>query len=207
VVRALGQFREARAADLLGGPAAKDASYYVEGEALKALARTRQPGTREIVVAALPREGFNGTVRAMALDGLGEARDAEALPAILERLRYGEPVAARVAATHALGKLAEGKRELVERLALLLEDPDFYVRLAACEALAEAKAVAGRAGLERLLKRDPSGRVQRHALEALARLRGEGDAGSDPAGLRADIDALRSEVSGLRNELAGLRRS
>jgi aminopeptidase N len=205
VVRALGQFRDPKAAELLAGPAGADASYYVEGEALKALARTRQPGTLAKVVAALPREGFNATVRALALDGLGEARDPEALPAILERLRYGEPVAARVAAVHALGKLAEGKRELIDRLIELLEDPDFYVRLAVCEALAEAKAGAGRAGLERLLKRDPSGRVQRHVLEALARLRGDGETPSDSSGLRADLDALRGEMAGLRGEVAELR--
>ena len=205
VVRALGQFRDPKAAELLAGPAGADASYYVEGEALKALAKTRQPGSREKVIAALPRVGFNATVRALALDGLGESRDAEALPAILERIVYGEPVAARVAATHALGRLAEGRREVVDRLVQLLEDPDFYVRLAACEALAEANAGEGRAGLERLLKRDPSGRVQRAALEAMARLRGEGGISSDSGGLRGDLDALRGEVAGLRNELAELR--
>ncbi len=205
VVRALGLFREPKAAELLGGPAASDPSYFVEGEALKALARTRQPGSREQVIGALPREGFNATVRALALEGLGEARDLEALPAILERLRYGEPVAARVAATQALGKLAEGRRESVDRLVELLEDPDFYVRLAACAALAEAQAGAGRAGLDRLLKRDPSGRVQRAALEALARLRGEGETPSDSGGLRAELDALRGEIAGLRGEVAELR--
>ncbi|MHB8417694.1 MAG: M1 family aminopeptidase [Myxococcales bacterium] len=200
VVRALGQFRDPRAAELLRAPAAGDPSYFVEGEALKALARTRAPGSRAAAVAGLERESWQSTVRALALEGLGEARDAEALPAVLQRLRDGEPTPARVAATRALGKLGEGQREAADRLALLLEDPDFYVRLAACEAVVDARASAARPALERLLRRDPSGRVQRAAIEALARL-GAGE----PTPWRADLDALRAEVSGLRAEVAELR--
>ncbi|HUB07947.1 MAG TPA: M1 family aminopeptidase [Myxococcales bacterium] len=200
VVRALGAFREARAAELLKEAAARDASYFVEGEALKALARTRAPGTREAVVAALPRESWQATVRALALDGLGEARDPEALPAVLQRLTYGEPVPARVAAVRALGKLGEGRREIADRIVELLEDPDFYVRLAACEAAVEANVAVARPALERLLRRDPSGRVQRAALEALARL------GSDePAPWRRELDSVRAELIGLRQEVAALR--
>ncbi len=207
VVRALGQFREKRAAELLGKPAAGDPSYFVEGQALWALARTRQPGSREAVIAALARESWCATVRALALDGLGESRDPAALPAVFERVRYGEPMQARVAATRALGRIAEGRPEMAEaidRLVQLVDDPDFYVRLAACEAIGQGRFSQGRAALERLARRDPSGRVQRAALEAAARLRGEGGPG-DAGGLRAELDALRSEVGALRAEVARLR--
>ena len=199
VVRALGQFREPRAAEARAPLAAGDASVFVEGEALKALARTRQPGTREAVIAALSRESDQATVRRLALEGLGESRDKLALPAVLQRTRPTEPMQARVAATLALGKLGEGDAQVFDALIQLLEDDDFYVRIAACEALGGLAKPEARGGLDRLRKRDPSGRVQRAAREALARLSGKG---SD--GLRSEIEALRSEVERLRQEVAAL---
>jgi aminopeptidase N len=205
VVRALGQFRLPRAAELLRTPAASDASYFVEGEALKALGRTRQTGTRGELIAALPRESFGSVIRALALEGLAESADAAALPAVLDRLRYGEPVQARVAAVRALGKLGEGKRDPLDRLIQLLEDPDFYVRLAACEALAELGKRETNGPLERLLRADPSGRVQRAAREAIARIAaGKGEPGN-LASVRSEVGALRDDVAALRAELSELR--
>ncbi len=100
-----------------------------------------------------------------------------------------------------LGKLGRGRPEITDLLIQLLEDPDFFVRLAACEALGRLGDQSAREPLERLRRRDPSGRVQRAAREARARLSEGGDA---LAGVRGELDAARADIAMLRAELAGL---
>jgi len=202
VARALGQFRELRAAELLKPLCEHDDSVLVEGEALKALARTRQAGSRATVVAALARESDQAAIRKLALEGLGESGDELAIAQVRERTRYGEPMQARVAAVGALGRLGRGRPEINDLLIQLLEDPDFFVRIAACEAIGRLSDRAGREPLERLRRRDPSGRVQRAAREAQARL---GESGDGLGALRSELDAARSDIAMLRSELAGLR--
>lgn len=203
VVAALGQFRDDEAVGkALAAIVGKgDASYFVEGEAAKSLGKVRTKGAYEALVAALDRPGFQDTVRCGALEGLAELRDPRGWKIALAATAPGQPPFGRRTAAEVLARLAEPadkKTETVERLAELLRDESFRVRLAAIHA-------ASTLGDERLVGALAStpfldGREQRLAREAIRNLRSKAPA-SELQTLRGDLDKLKGEVHALKEEL------
>ncbi len=201
VVRALGAFRSAKAAEALKPVALRDASYLVEAEAARALGATRQPAAFDTLVEILDRPAWADVIRVGAIEGLAALRDDRAVPHVAARTRYGVSTRGRRAAILALPKLASDRRtrELLEEL---LDSTDPYLRVDVVRALAELADPKARGALHRQLDRDLDGRVRRRIREVLRDLAATGR--RDAVQLRDELEALRGEHADLRARLGKL---
>jgi len=198
VMRALGAFRAPEAADaLLQLLHDKDDSYFVEAEAVLALAKTRDPRAFDIARQALERDSYLDVIRAHALSAMAELRDPRAIEIAKERSAYGRPVRERLAAIGALGQLGrahEGRREeILELLTGLVDDRAFSVQMrlpGALEDLGDPRALPA---LYRLAERTLDGRLRRRAEESAAGLRDSRAAAEETQRLRDELDRLRTE--------------
>jgi aminopeptidase N len=200
VMDALGSFRTVEAFEALKPYAMRDESYLVEGEAARALGRTRQVAAFEMLVDLLERPSWFDVVRAGAIDGLAALRDDRAVPHIAARVRYGYPQRARRAAILALPKLASDRktRETIEQL---LDDGDPVLRIDAVRALGELGDTKARGALRERLDTDLDARVRRRIREVVRDL-GEPKRPADA--LREDLDRLQGEHQELKTRLAKL---
>jgi len=190
VVDAVGAFKTTAAVEALKPIALKDASYVVEGEAARALGRTRQPSAFDTLIDVLDRPSWYDVIRAGAIDGLASLRDDRATPHLLARIRYGQPPRARRAAILALPKLSSDRKGR-ETLEQLLDDADPIVRIDVVRALADIGDVKARGPLRERLEVDLDARVRRRIREVLRDLGGDGKRAVDP--LREDLEKLRDE--------------
>jgi aminopeptidase N len=179
-----------------------DKSYFVEGEAARALGRLRMPGIIPVLEPMLKRQSFQDVIAQGAVDGLAETMEKEAWEVVEPLTRYGKPSFVRRQAVTAVGKLAEPaekKREAVELLAELLRDPQFRVQLAtfdAAQALGDRRMIYP---IEGTPYRD--GRSQRSAREASRALREGAPQAKEVASLREELDKLKEETRKLRERL------
>jgi aminopeptidase N len=200
VVEALGAFRTLEAMEAIKPHALRDDSYLVEGEAARALGRTRQAAAFETLVDLLERPSWFDVVRAGAIDGLAALRDERAIPHLSARTRYGHPTRARRAAIVALPKLASD-RKTRESLEALLDDPDPVLRIDVVRALGEIGDGKARPALRDRLDIDLDARVRRRIREVV---RDIGEPRRMADGLRDDLDRLQGEHLELKARLAKL---
>jgi aminopeptidase N len=200
VMDALGSFRTGDAFEALKPHALRDESYLVEGEAARALGRTRQAAAFDVLVDLLDRPSWYDVVRAGALDGLAALRDDRALPHVAARIRYGYPQRARRAAIMALPKLASD-RKTRESLEQLLDDGDPVLRIDAVRALGEVGDAKARGPLRERLETDLDARVRRRIREVVRDL-GEPKRPSDS--LREELDKLQTDHQELKARLSRL---
>ena len=202
VVEALGEFRRGEACKALIPLLEHDASYLVEAAAAKAISRTKQEGESfDRVTQVLGRPSLNDIITVEALSGLGELKDDRAIPIAKEWAAYGKPPRVREAALRCLGKLGEGKGEVVEYLTDFLDDPWLRARSSAVAALQELKDEKAIQALSRRIPRELDGRVVRRCREAIAAIRRGKDRNDDVKRLREDLEKLREENRKLRDRL------
>ncbi len=103
IAATLGHFKEdGQVASALTRKARRgDASYYVEAETYRALGKCKAPGALALLEAALKKPSHMEVIRSGAFDGMGGLGNEEALPILLEGLRYGAPALSRSAAIRA----------------------------------------------------------------------------------------------------------
>jgi aminopeptidase N len=201
VASALGRFSKPAAARALTGLARRDRSYLVAADAARALGRTKQPGARKQLLAVLDAPSWADSRRAGALDGLAGLRDEDAVPAVIERTRYGIPSRGRRAAVLALAALSSSRRAR-EHLETLLDDQDPHFRNAVVDAIATLGDPRARGALRSALDRELDGRVARRIREVL---RDIGDSGSaDRKRLGDELETLRGELAELRGRIASV---
>jgi len=200
VIEALGAFRTPEALEAIKPYALRDDSYLVEGEAARALGRTRQAAAFETLVDLLERSSWFDVVRAGAIDGLAALRDERALPHLSARTRYGHPTRARRAAIMALPKLASD-RKTRESLEALLDDADPVLRIDVVRALGEMGDGKARPALRDRLDVDLDARVRRRIREVV---RDIGEPRRMADGLREELDRLQGEHQELKVRLAKL---
>ncbi|HEY8091829.1 MAG TPA: M1 family aminopeptidase, partial [Polyangiaceae bacterium] len=200
VIEALGAFKTTEAFEAIKPYALRDDSYLVEGEAARALGRTRQPAAFDILVDLLERPSWFDVVRAGAIDGLAALRDDRAVPHLSARVRYGHPQRARRAALLALPKLATDRkaRETIEQL---LDDGNPLLRIDAVRALGDLGDSKARPALREHLETDLDARVRRRIREVVRDL-AEPKRASDA--LRDDLEKLQGEHQDLKARLAKL---
>ncbi|HEX5141768.1 MAG TPA: M1 family aminopeptidase [Dehalococcoidia bacterium] len=207
VFRALGEFRESRAADaLLKVVNEGDASYYAEAWATAALGKTRDPRAFEALERSLSKDSQNEVIRASVFQGLGDLKDERGIALAIEWSRYGKPQMARGAAAAALGKLGEvvpeyRKEEIVDHLVTLIEDPWMRTSMAAIDALEELKATSALPHLDRFAQSGLDGRQVRNARLAAKAIRESGDKGDEMKKLREEVDKLTDENRDLRDRM------
>jgi aminopeptidase N len=207
VVRALGEFREERAAQALARIADQgDPSYYVEAAATGAIGKTRSPLAYSALERGLAKDSQNDVIRINAFDGLGQLRDERGVQLGIEWSRYGRPPNVRGAAAASLGQLGKivpenRKDEIVDHLITLIGDPWLRTQLAAINALAELKATKALPDLDRAVQSALDGRVARTARIAAKRIRESGDRSEDARKLREDVDKLTDENRTLKDRL------
>ncbi len=202
VVKALGEFRDEDSAKALIGILDEgDASYYVEGEAARSLGKTRSLKAFDVLKKNLRKESFLDVIRVGVFDGFAELKDPEAIPIVTEWTRYGKQHPAREGATKALGKLGEGRPEVIDHLTRLLDDPWFRVRIESCIALGELMEPKAVAALQRLIDKELDNRVKRRAMEAAQKIQAGREASTAFQRLRDDVDKLREENRQLKEQL------
>ena len=130
-----------------------------------------------------------------------ELKDERAIPLAKEWAAYGKPNRAREAALSALGRLGDGKDDVVEFLIDLVDDPWLRARNSAIGALQELKDEKAIPALSRQMTRDLDGRAVRRCREAIAAIRQGKDRGDDVRKLREELEKLQEENRKLSDRL------
>ncbi len=203
IVRALGLFRnDERAQRTVKQVLAADLSYFVEAEAAVALAKTRSKEAFSSLCEAMKRPSHMEVIASSCLSGLADLHDERAIEVAVIASKRGRPVFSRRAAVAALGRLGEEfygrRRQILEVLADLIDDPDFRLRIAAVDALRAMNDGRARPTLRRASERDLDGRVRRHAREAIKAI-------GDSAGKEDQASTLRQALEKLEEENLSLR--
>ncbi len=207
VARALGEFREERAAEVLAQMIDQgDPSYYVEAAATAAIGKTRSPLAFDALQRALERDSMNDIVRASAFEGFGELKDERAIDICIDWSGYGKPGNVRGAAAVALGHLGEvvpdhRKEQIIEHLTGLLDDSWFRTQMSAINALQQLKAKKAVPALERTASSALDGRTVRSARVAIKSIRESGSKDDDMKKLREEVDKLTDDNRSLKDRL------
>jgi len=211
VAAALGEFKNAQAAQALLGPARGDASYFVQAAALNSLGKSRDERAFEALRRAVEGSTWNGTVEAGAARGLGELGDARATALLIAASRPGKDESLRRAALGALARLGElvhsERAAAVEAILERLDDPMFMVQRSAITAAEHLAEQAFLSALDRLASSGFDGRVRRDAAEAAVRIREKQKVPAQVTNLRADLDVLREEQRKLQEQIEALSRA
>jgi aminopeptidase N len=207
VFRALGEFREERAADaLLKVVNEGDASYYAEAFATAALGKTRSPRAFEALTRSLTKESQNDVIRASAFQGFGDLRDERGVDVLIEWSKYGRPANSRGTAANMLGHLGEvvpehRKDDIVDHLITLIDDPWFRTSMSAIDGLSTLKASKALPHLQRAADTALDGRTVRTARLAVKAIREGADKGDEVKKLREEVDKLVDENRTLKDRL------
>ena len=201
-ISALGSFKNKKAADVLKKKALKDESYLVEGEAARALGRTKDASGFDTLTEALERQSWADVIRVGAIDGLAALKDERGGPLLLNLLKYGHPTRARRASVMAIPKLMTGAKGR-EALEDLLDDADPYLRIDVARALTDYGDQKARGALHERLGVDLDPRVRRRIRESLRDL-SSGDAKKAVEGIREELEKVQSEAAELRTRILQL---
>jgi len=201
VAEALGEFHaDAVAAGALEQVLESEKKSYVVAAATKALGKIGGEGAFEALEAALGRDSHVEVIRRGAFEGLGELKDARALPLLLEWSQYGRPPHARERAIEALGKVGRDNEKVFQRLLALLNDPYRWTRRAALRALGELGDPRALDTLEALAIAEPERRLQQEAEQAIRKIRRSQAARQTVEDLQGELEQLKQEVKTLRKK-------
>jgi aminopeptidase N len=208
VVKALGNFKDEKAFESLRPMAEKDSSYFVEAEAVHAIARTKAEGAFSLVVGALEKDSFNDVIRCKALEGFGELDDDQALSILYEHSRYGKPELVRAQALRTLGKMGKSRpdnREILEKISDAFQAPEgprsFRAKLAAIQALETLNREEGLPILKRVAETELDGRLVRNARLAMRKIERGKDKGEAIQKLEKRLEEFAEESKKLKDRL------
>lgn len=208
VARALGDWRGEKAARALLPLARRDASYFVEADAVAALGRTRFARAWTEVMRATNKASYLECIRGSAFAGLVELDPAKALPVLERFAKVGQPEHARIAALGLLGRAAreandEKAKARVRRTLeqVLLADGFFLDRFAAMRGLQDLRDPGAVGVLLRFKDSAMDQRLARRAEETAAALREASGAPPELRALREELDKLKKESEKLKDKL------
>jgi aminopeptidase N len=208
VVKALGNFKEKQAFEALKPLAEKDPSYFVEAEAVYAIARTKEEGAFAVLESGLAKDSFNEVIRCKALEGFGELDDDQALPILYEHSSYGKAELVRAQALRTLGKMGKSRpnnREILEKVGDAFQAPSgprsFRAKLAAIQALESLNREEGIPILKRVAETELDGRLVRNARMAIRKIEKGKDKGEAIQKLEKRLDDFAEENKKLKDRL------
>ena len=199
-VAALGQYNDAKAAEILTATARSDASYSVEAAATEALGNMHGHDVVPTLLENVNKSSHFDVIRAAALNALAKLNAREGIAVAKQYARYGHHERLRAQAIGALGRLAhreQDRRDIREFLINLLNDSQVWSRWAAIDALAEIGDAESRAAIEKRLAGFTKSRTRQTAEAALKRI---DDAQSKPS----PVKELQTEVNDLRDKIEKL---
>jgi len=178
-----------------------DRSYKVAAAALTSYAAIRGSDGLSLVKDGLSRKSHRDVILRAAIDALAEIGTAKAFDLVMDQTKWGEPTNGRRSAAAALGTMGVAEARFKERarvrLEALLDDPRFWLRLDAAEALGSLGDNRSLAPLQKLLARASTRRMARTvavAVEALQHKdKGAQDLGDQLRELRQRLEALEQE--------------
>jgi len=135
---------------------------FIRNWGLEALGAIGDTKAIPILLAALEEEKM--TVKLHALRAIRHMKCKKAVKKILPLLR-DKSGGIRVNALYTLSAI--GDKSAILKVQAMLKDPQWYVRQAACEALAEMKATKAKSALEKISQQDDRKAVREAAERAL----------------------------------------
>jgi aminopeptidase N len=156
-LRALGQYKDAKLADLFIRIINSDPSYFAVAEAARALSESGSPKAYEVLTAALQTPSWQDTILAGALSGLAMLNDPRAIDLALKYAAPGNRSSVRAAALQALAHAAKSNERAFQALAAGLKDRSLEVVFNTIEALSNLGDPRAIPLLEELAKHPPAG--------------------------------------------------
>jgi aminopeptidase N len=156
-IRGLGQYKDAKLADLFTRLINSDPSYCAVAEAARALGESGSPKAYEVLTALLRVPSWQDTILAGALGGLATLNDPRALDIALTYAAPGRRVSVRSAAIQALAHAAKGNERAFQALAAGLKDRSLEVIFNTIEAFSTLGDPRAIPLLEELANKPPAG--------------------------------------------------
>jgi aminopeptidase N len=208
----LGKFhKDAKAAaalkTLLG---AGDASYFVEAAALASYAKLQPDTAVAVMLPWLAKSSHADVLRRAALEGLGASQDLAALDTLAAWTKRGKPRMCRIAALHAIVKLAQTanpgdaqRKQMVELITACLEKENPLIRRTAAGALRDLgrSAQTSLPALEALARHDADERVRDFAQKAIDQIRTNAPVPVELTRLREELDRLKKANDALQERV------
>jgi len=221
IVRALGTFKDEKSATTLKKFAEKDASYFVEAQAITswtaahfgvyALASDAKVDEAEkFLLKQLEKPSYRETIRSAALyalasfPGIEKGERPRALETILKWSKRGEVQDARIAAIGALGRILRNaalpeRKRLFTVLNELADEDSFRIRMALIVGLSSTESQAAIAILDKIHSSDVDGRVRRNAVAAMDALQLSGSTPDSVMQLKGALEKLEEDQKRLRS--------
>jgi aminopeptidase N len=156
-IRALGQYKDAKLADLFIRIINSDPSYFAVAEAARALGDSGSPKAYEVLTAAMQTPSWQDTILAGVLSGLAALNDPRAIDIALKYAAPGNRSSVRGAALQALARAAKGNERAFQALSAGLKDRSLEVVFNTIEALSNLGDPRAIPLLEELANHPPAG--------------------------------------------------
>ncbi len=208
VVKALGNFKEEEAFQALRPLTESDPSYFVEADAVHAVARTKMEDGFAVLESALEKDSFNEVIRCRALEGLGELDDDRGIDILYECSRYGKSELVRAQALRSLGKMGKTRphnREILEKITDAFLPPSgprsFRAKLAAIQALEALNREEALPILKKVAETELDGRLVRNASLVVRKIQSGKDKGEAIQKLEKRLEEFAEENKKLKDRL------
>lgn len=208
-IKAIGMFRNEQSSEIAERALKSDSSPTVQYEAAIAFGKSRVSGVFEKLSGALgKRDSWHDYYDRGILCGLAELKqDDRVLPVLLRHTKPGVAVFTRREAVSAILSYGAARPTFViDALADLTRDTNFFVRLTAIDALNQLGDDRAMGALRRVADSVVEPRTHRAALVAMKNVRAGRTAPEDVEKLRADFDRLREEYRTLLSRLEKLEK-
>ena len=194
LAKALGNFKDEKARDILVGLLENDESPYVRCEAALSLAKSWPEGALLHLKRAMGVHSPNETLGEACLEAMGKIKDDEARRIVIEGLAYGNPTRVRIGALKAIKAKGRVADDELPTLKAMLHDKEFRVRLYLVAVLIRELADARFAdALKDVSSKDKNHSVRRKALETYYELTGGLDRSSALMKLKAEVEELKED--------------